>query len=330
MTRTRGVAAVAVRRWIIGLLVVPGLVSAAGMRAPAAEAAPVPAQAANYKPGDRIAYRISKNPDVWEEGVFLRATPDGTQPIIRKKPNEFFKDGFETAFQWENIRPFNARPRTPAPSEPPRAAPPPITGKGLMTQAEILDFLRTRLGEDPFAHPQREQVKQELTALIKRRGVNFRYETLSDFGREIAKYGLTSEITFPLQANYGPPTRQAWLMGTWNLSKISPAVDFRKGDRIYRRMESGVNNVGVLTLNGNGSYVWKSSSETQRGAWRKATAEEMKSQGGDGIVLLNAKGGWDWIVMQDRAATIRGDWIAVSEINSRQVREFGRRQAGGK
>ncbi len=60
-----------------------------------------------------------------------------------------------------------------------------------------------------------------------------------------------------------------------------------------------------------------------RGDWRKATREEMPYQGGDTIVLLKAKGGLDWIVHQDRVTQLKGDWINVTQLNSRQIREGG-------
>jgi hypothetical protein len=116
-------------------------------------------------------------------------------------------------------------------------------------------------------------------------------------------------------------------MGAWSLSKIGATVDYVRNNRVYRQNEIGVKGLGTLTIAANGSYIWKSTTPaaTFRGKWRKATATEMKYQGGDGIVLLKAKSGWDWIVMQDRTATIKGDWISISELNTRQVREFGLR-----
>ncbi len=65
------------------------------------------AQADKYKAGDKIEYLESPAKDLWEPGVFMYATPDGKQPVIRKKPNEFYKDGAQTAYDWERIRPLN-------------------------------------------------------------------------------------------------------------------------------------------------------------------------------------------------------------------------------
>ncbi len=54
----------------------------------------------------------------------------------------------------------------------------------------------------------------------------------------------------------------------------------------------------------------------------------MKSLGGDGIVLLKAKSGYDWIVSKNRTTTLKGEWIYISELGTRQINEYGSR--GGK
>ena len=54
----------------------------------------------------------------------------------------------------------------------------------------------------------------------------------------------------------------------------------------------------------------------------------MKSQGGDGIVLLKAKSGYDGIVTKNRTTMLKGDWIFISELGTRQINEYGSR--GGK
>ena len=318
---------------------------------------PATAQEEKYKPGDKIEYRESTYSDVWEQGVYVGATPGGKQPIIRKKPNEFYKDGAQTAFEWERIRPLTARPAAKAPVEAPAKGvaapqnvalnppapgptktPPPAAAAGvaagaMMTKEEVLSFLQTRLGAQPFAHPRFQEIKKELAEMIKRRGVNFRYENLSDFSNELGKYGASSEIIFPLQSNFGPPTQQPWLMSKWGLSKIGATVDRKGGDGyIYRQGEIGVKDVGSVTISADGKYVWEIDvpKGVARGEWRKATPEEMRYQGGDAIVLLKAKGGVDWIVHQDRVTPLKGDWINIAQLDSRQVREGGFREAKAK
>ncbi len=302
------------------------------------------AQKKDYKPGEKIEYKSSGYPEVWEEATFVKATLDGSQPIIRQMPNEFHKDGFQRAASWADIRPLSAKPNKVPVDTNQNENPVNDTGAdnrttsettndfgtGLMTQAEVLSFLQTKFGDKPFQNPRREELKKELAEMIKARGLNFRYSTsLTDFNNKLGKYGMTSEVIFPLRDNFGEPTKQSWLMGAWKLGKIGAAVDYVRNNRVYRQGEIGVANVGALTLNANGSYVWKSvTGQSTNGKWREATKEEMKSQGGDGIVLLKAKSGYDWIVTKDRRTTLTGEWISISELGTRQINEYGSR--GGK
>lgn len=297
------------------------------------------AQNKDYTPGQKIEYKSSNYPEVWEEATFVRPTPDGSQPIIRQKPSQYQPDGFQRAASWVDIRPLAAAKPVPPPVAPvPPAAPPVAPGPaednapavdnglagGLMTKAEVLAFLAS-LGPDPFQNPRREQVKKELAEMIKARGLDFRFSTPDkDFYDKLSKYGATSDIVFPLRDNYGPPTRQAALMGTWNLGKIGATVDFERNGQLWRQNEIGVANVGVLTVNANGTYSWKSTGAPAiNGKWRAATPLEMKSQGGDGIVLLDAKTGYDWIVTRNRNTTLAGNWIGISELGTRQINEHG-------
>ena len=297
------------------------------------------AQKKDYKPGEKIEWKSSDYPETWVEDTFVRPSQDGRQPIIREMPNEFHKDGFERGTQWDKIRPLSAK----SPNEPPvnpvndtETGNKPATkttkdfGTGLMTQAEVLSFVQTKLGDKPFQNPRRDEIKKELAEMIKQRGLDFRFDSTTDFYSKLNKYvAMTSDITFPLSYNYGAPTKESWLIGAWQLGKIGAAVDYKKNDGIYRQGEIGVGNVGALTIKADGTYVWKAGAkDSTAGKWRKATKEEMKDQGGDGIVLLKAKGGEDWIVMHDRNTTLKGDWINIYQLNWRQIKEYGSR--GGK
>ncbi len=282
------------------------------------------AQKRNYKAGEKIEYKASYSKDEWAEGTFVEQSYDGSQPIIRDAQN--FQKGLP---DWTWIRPINARPQpanaTPA-LEPTEGDQPAATGGGLMSQADIISFLKTNLGADPFANPRRYEIKTRLAQEIKRRGLDFHFETLSDFFSDMSKYiGVDSEISFPLKDNFGPPTKQSWLLGTWRLDKIGATTDFERNGYIYRKEASGAANVGSITIGNDGNYIWRANTPaaTFRGGWRKATAEEMKTQGGDGIVLLNAKSGYDWIVIQNRAWKGQGDLIWISDLSTRQVREIG-------
>jgi len=295
------------------------------------------AQKKDYKPGEKIEWKSSNYPETWEEATFVRATPDGSQPIIREKPNDFHKDGFQRGTSWTYIRPLSAKSAdkatvndTEADNNKTASAATTDFGTGLMTQEQVLSFLQTKLGDKPFQNPRREEIKKELPEMIKARGLDFHHESSTDFYSKIAKYGAnTSDLDFPLTYNYGEPTKESWLMGAWNLGKIGAAVDYVRNNRVYRQGEIGVANVGTLTLNATGTYIWKAGAkDSTSGKWRKATKAEMKSEGGDGLVLLEAKSGYDWIVTKNRRTKLKGEWINISELGTRQINEYGSR--GGK
>lgn len=199
-------------------------------------------------------------------------------------------------------------------------------GGGLMSQSDVLGFLRANLGDKQWENPRRDEIKKELVEMIKQRGLDFRSASLVDFSAQLSKVGTSSDISFALQDNYGKPTQQSWLMGAWNLGKIGGAVEYVKNNRAYRQGESGVANVGTLSMNANGTYAWTSvTAQSTTGKWRKASHAEMKSEGGDGIVLPGAKSGYDWIVTKNRRTTNPGDWISIAELGTRQIKEFGSR-----
>jgi hypothetical protein len=170
------------------------------------------AQKKDYRPGEKIEYRSSGYPELWEAATFIRATQDGSQPIIRQMPNEFSKDGFQRAVSWTEIRPagaktatVNQQPKTAKPEDAGEPAEPAKDfGGELMSQADVLNFLKTKFGDQPFANPRREELKQELAGMIKARGLDFRYSTsLTEFNGKLGKYGMTSEVIFPLQTTSG-------------------------------------------------------------------------------------------------------------------------------
>src|SRR5687768_16827283 len=97
------------RPW--GRWLVLACVSCAASFAHAADAGTgVRPASASYKAGDKIAYKKTNTPEVWIEAVFLRTTPDGSQPIIRLLPHEFQETPFEQAASWEDILPFARSP----------------------------------------------------------------------------------------------------------------------------------------------------------------------------------------------------------------------------
>ena len=292
--------------------------------------------AQDYKPGQKVEYKAQAYPEKWEVGTVEHMAPGGKQVIIREKPTEFFPQGSTRAYSLDEVRPLgqerNRGQGTPPDPQVQAAAndrPDDRTtaigeGRGLMTTQEILAFLQDRLGDKPFeiAYSKREAIFKELGQTVMRRGVNFRYETLSQFSNDLGKFGAPSTVIFPIQANYGAPTNHGWYIGTWNTSVTS----------VGRRVIIGAK-AGFLTINANGTYVWKlyptdPPASYVKGSWRKATPEEMavSYQGGGGLVLLKGKEGYDWLVRQDRETTLSGDWIWIANLNARAQRESGKRR----
>lgn len=196
-----------------------------------------------------------------------------------------------------------------------------------MSQRDVLGFLRGRLGDNPWG-PNRQQVLKEFAQEVKGRGVNFRLDLNSQFYQELAKMGATSEITFPINDNFGPPPGRDSLFGTWKTEVNAPAVYFEQGGDLWRR-NAQVQALGSLTIQAGGTYSWTlSTGKVVQGSWRPATAEEMKYAGGEGLVLNQGRGGFNWIVTKyrDRVPPNKSpNWITIAELTTRQEREFGNR-----
>ena len=289
------------------------------------------AQKTDYKPGEKIEYKASYSKDEWVTGTFVEKSYDGSQPVIRDAQN------FQIALpNWGWVRPFTAEsPTAKSADENNQTAendnPVIMTGgDGLMSQTDILNFAQTNLGGNPVSNLRRSEIIQNLVGKIKNRGVDFHYDGTSSFAKALinAIGGMDLDLTWSLRDNYGAPTTQSWLTGSWKLDIVGATTDYEKNGDIYRKEASAAANVGRLTINADETYVWQADApnETFTGKWRKATLAEMMSQGGDGIVLLNAKSGWDWIVTQLRGSSVlKGDVIYVSYLKGRGVREIGSR-----
>jgi hypothetical protein len=94
------------------------------------------------------------------------------------------------------------------------------------------------------------------------------------------------------------------------------------GGTLYRRTEySGLS--GTLVVRPDGTYTWNANTPVS-GRWRRATKSEMdiNHQGGAGVVLLQAKSGWDWVVMKNYQDGQNGEDIAIRYMG---MREFGSR-----
>ncbi|MFM9968294.1 MAG: hypothetical protein ACKVQK_07850 [Burkholderiales bacterium] len=309
------------------------------------------AHAQAYKPGDKLEYKTQNSPEKWEPGTFVRELPGGTQVLIRQAPSQFFPQGSERAYSLNEVRlvggapaanppqsrPGPAIPPAPtaqvakaAPEPAPGIEPPPQAGAAAgapMSQQDVLGFLQTRLGDgDPFANPRREAVLQQLRDEILRRGVGFRYATLGDFSNRLGKYGALSNVTAPLAQNFGAPASSAELSGKWRLLKVGATTTFAKGNDLYRRGEFA-GDAGTLVVNADASYVWNSPSGLLKGKWRPATAGEMakSDKGGEGVVLVRAKSGADWLVFRRNEEGPEGNGILIADLATRNLRERGTR-----
>lgn len=295
----------------------------------------------SYKPGQQIEYKAERYPEKWEPGAVVRMTPEGKQVIIRQKPSQFYPDGFQSAFSLEDVRPLT-RPGSlksetlqPNPQagqlDDTKAEPKDAgggDGAGLMSQQDVLSFLQNRLGSgDPFMNPRREQALQELRKEILRRGVSFRYHSIGQFANEIGKFGAPTGVTFAMSENYGPPAKRISLFGKWYIAKVGATTTLSRGGDVYQRQEYGAN-AGSLTVNEGGTYIWNSPSGVLKGQWRKATPEEMakSDKGGEGVVLLNAKSGLDWLVFKRNEEGPEGEGIKITDLDTRNMRERGTRR----
>lgn len=279
------------------------------------------------KPGDKVEYKVQSWPEKWAVGTFVKTLPGGTQVLIREMPTEFFPEGSERAYALADVRPIAKAPVKDPKTPPVQPNDPGDRDKGndadedktvgpQMSQQEILAFLRNRLGNgDPFRNPKREQVLQQLRDEILRRGVNFRYNAVGDFSNQLRKYGVLSNVTYPIEVNYGQPPKLNSLLGKWSFANVGAP-----GAPMY-------GNNGSLVINANGSYVWNTATGVIKGKWRKATSEEMASsdKGGEGIVLLSAKSGSDWIAFSRNEEGPQGQGIMLQILPSRNLRERGTR-----
>ena len=293
------------------------------------------ALAQGYGPGDQVIFdHIGER----QQGVILRADSSGY--LIRWK-GPFGEN--ERYFTPDSVKGRVGAQPAPAPQPQPQVDNnpqpngannpepqrdnPPGRGGGVMSQQEVLGFLKGRLGDNPWG-PNRQLVLKEFAQEVKGRGVDFHLDLNSPFYQELAKMGATSEITFPINDNFGPPNKRDWLFGTWNTEVNAPAVYFEKGGDLWRRNAQG-QKAGSVTINAGGTYSWTlSSGKLVQGSWRPASPEEMKYAGGEGLILKQGRGGFDWIVTKyrDRLPQNRSpNWITIAELSTRQEREFGNR-----
>ena len=279
-----------------------------------AAGAPLPAQDAGaYKVGEVVEYRIAGTADPF----MVKITRIDAGGIYAE-----FVDAGVPLGQYCEVATLR---RTKAPPVAVAAAAAPAGG-GVMTEAEFLQILEAQLGPEPPANANRERIFSEMEALIKARGVDFRIAPLSDIRKKLYALKCRGTVAATLHDNFGPPGLQAGLLGTWTVNKLAVAVDYDKDGKRFRDNEFAEAGAGALTLNADHTYSWQvPTTPVVEGTWRAATAAEMQARGGDGVVLLKAKAGWDWIVVKDRITVPAGDRIQIVELTSRKVKEYGRK-----
>jgi hypothetical protein len=212
----------------------------------------------------------------------------------------------------------SARLPAPAGTQPASAGPP-------LAKQEIIGYMRARAyaGDQPTHDV---NVCRALVELIKARGVEAPlqpgYDDLAPFADNGCYAAQDTDVVAATRSNIGAPVATNWLMGTWAMYVLGGTVDFAAGDGwVYRKNES-LAKLGALTLNADGSYVWKVEpgdppEKYVRGRWRAATASEMNVQGGAGIVLLHAAEGADWIVFKYMDASNKAERVEVEHLQSR-------------
>jgi hypothetical protein len=294
--------------------------------------APASAQKRDYQAGEKIEYKPNPSQDIWEEGVFVEPTYDGSQPVIRTKPTQYFPQGEQKAVTWDAIRPLAEKPlttvktpdnKTPDEDEAEANTPPTSNrtgGQGVMTRADVIGYLRAHLPNDPDA-PNAEEVRKQLIEEIKQRGVNFHEKNPGEI-YTVGGYSVANNIPDAINSNLGAPVSQDWLMGRWTMYVMGGTnyyVNTGNGAVISRE---AVAKLGFLTINPGGTYIWKVEpgdppAQYVKGAWRQATKEEMGFEGGAGIVLQRAADGADWIVMKYMSPNVKTDNIEVEHIVNR-------------
>ncbi len=193
-----------------------------------------------------------------------------------------------------------------------------LGGSGPLSKQQILDYLTANVGTDG-PHPQKDAISAKVVEAIKKRGVNFKASWKDSY----SKAGGNTTVGYAVQDNYGAPVQQPWLFGAWELQFTNVSGFFASRDSVAK--------MGFVSIEPGHTYIWKIHQDDPatawiEGKWREATPEEMKYQGGAGLVLLDGEQHLDWIVHKDQTSTLPGDWINVADIDSRQMRRGGVRK----
>jgi hypothetical protein len=299
--------------------------------------------AQTFKTGDVVEYKRAWG-DKWERGVFVRLTPSGKQAIIREKPNPYFPEGSEAAYDLTDLR----KPGAAAP-ESPKAAIPPLTlpgvpaakaapaanvpaGAGLLSKEEVIAYAKAKIGPDPWKNPPRDANLADIRDFIRARGTSFTAD--DDFRiRMDAQSSNSSHIGWAVNENRGPHPAIKDYIGTWLLRASNRGSHSAGTDSAGRATVTTTDSQaesGQLTINADGTYVWKPfrndpESKWLKGRWRVVAPEEAHTwEGGPAIWLLQAKQGYDYMVRKERDPAWPG-WIHVGMGKGRTPVEYGRR-----
>lgn len=279
-----------------------------------------------YKVGDRVEYKDKSYPaEVWKEGTVVKVHPEYGQVVVRWDPRDDYPSythngvsTYEQAYNLNDVRPI--KPRTTerplanngaATNTPPKEIKSDNKkietvdtggGSGLMSKQEILGYMRTHGYAN--GQPKKDlQVCKDLIEMMKKRGVQEPLRAGTDDLSPINDNGCAgaqnTDVTEASVANIGVPPTIDWLAGTWTLTVFGDTVYSAPGDGYIYKQGPKTGTQGSLTISTNGTYTWnEGKGQPIKGAWRNATPEEMKVQGGAGIVLQHAAQGRDWIVFK--------------------------------
>lgn len=279
-------------------------------------------QTPEFTVGERVEYKDKTYPvEVWKEGTVVRVDSQYHQVVVRWDPRDdypsYTHNGvsiYEQAYSMDNVRPVKpktedkdtdtgktvgAEPGNDVTTAKPTAV---STGTGLMSKQEILGYMKTHAYVN--GQPKHDlQVCKDLIEIMKKRGVKepLRAGTddLSPINDNGCAGGLNTDVTEASVANLGVPPTINWLAGTWTLTVFGDTVYSAPGDGYIYKQGPKTGTQGALTISTNGTYTWNDGKgQAVKGAWRNATAAEMRMQGGAGIVLLHAAQGRDWLVFK--------------------------------
>jgi hypothetical protein len=286
----------------------------------------VMAQQATFTVGERVEYKDKSYPtEVWREGTVVRVMPEYKQVLIRWDPRDDYPSythngvsTYEQAYSMDSVRPVKAKTEIkPQANDAGTNATgnganktKPINdraanigaGGGLMSKQEILGYMKTH----GYANGQPKhdlQVCKDLIEMMKQRGVQEPLRAGTDDLSPINDNGCAgaqnTDVTEASVANIGVPPTINWLAGAWTLTVFGDTVYSAPGDGYIYKQGPKTGTQGSLTISANGSYIWNDGKgQVMKGAWRYATPEEMKVQGGVGIVLQHAAQGRDWLVFK--------------------------------